>query len=67
MKIYKFNNLIINLEEVNYIIKQQTKYYNDEYYLIFSMKNGSEFCSSSEFEEEIDERIDCIMEIMEGN
>lgn len=67
MKIYKFNNLIINLEEVNYITKQQTKYYNDEYYLIFNMKNGSEFCSSSEFEEEIDERIDCIMGIMEGN
>lgn len=67
MKIYKFNNLIINLEEVNYITKQQAKYYNDEYYLIFSMKNGSEFCSMKEFEEEIDERIDCIMEIMERN
>lgn len=64
MKIYKFNNLIINLEEVNYITKHQAK---DEYYLIFHMKNGSEFCSSDVFEEEIDERIDCIMEIMEGN
>lgn len=66
MKIYNFNNLFINLEEVSYIVKQQSRY-NDEYYLIFNMKNGSEFCSSSEFEEEIDERIGCIMEIMEGN
>lgn len=66
MKIYKFNNLIINLEEVNCITKQQSRY-DDKYYLIFSMKNGSEFCSSSEFEEEIDERIYCIMDIMKGN
>ena len=29
----------------------------DEYYLIFHMKNESEFCSSDVFEEEIDERI----------
>lgn len=66
MKIYKFNNIIINLEEVNYITKQQSRY-NDEYYLIFNMKNGSEFCSSNESEEEIDARIDYIMMIMEEN
>lgn len=66
MKIYKFNNLIINLEEVNYITKQQARY-DDEYYLIFSMKNGSEFCSSNESEEEIDERMVCIEVIMEEN
>lgn len=65
MKIYNFNNLFINLEEVSYIVKQQS--INNRYYLIFSMKNGSEISSSSEFEEEIDERIGCIMEIMEEN
>ena len=66
MKIYNFNNLIINLEEVSYIVKQQSRY-NDGYYLIFNMKNGSEISSSNSLEKEIDERMYCIMEIMEGN
>lgn len=64
MKIYKFNNFIINLEEVNYITKQQSRY-DDKYYLIFSMKNGNEFCSADESEEKIIFKMDYIAKLME--
>jgi hypothetical protein len=67
MKIYRFNNLIINLEEVNYINKEQSKFYHDRYYLIFSMKNGSEFCSAEESEKEINFKMNYIIRLMEGN
>lgn len=67
MKVYRFNNLIINLEEVNYINKEQSKFYHDKYYLIFSMKNGSEFCSAEESETKIDFKMDYITRLMEGN
>lgn len=67
MKVYRFNNLIINLEEVNYINKVQSKFYHDMYYLIFSMKNGSEFCSADESEEKINVKMDYITRLMEEN
>lgn len=67
MKVYRFNNLIINLEEVNYINRAQSKFYHDMYYLIFNMKNGSEFCSEDESEEKINFKMDYIIRLMEGN
>lgn len=66
MKVCKFDNFIINLEEVNYITKQQSKY-DDKYYLIFSMKNGKEFCSADESKEKIIFKMDYIVRLMEGN
>lgn len=65
MKVYRFNNLIINLEEVNCIKKVQS--FLTKYHLIFSMKNGSEFCSEEESEEKINLKMDYITRLMEGN
>lgn len=67
MKIYRFNNLIVNLEEMNCINKQPSKFDDDKYYLIFSMKNGSEFCSAQGSEEKINYEMDYITRLMEGN
>lgn len=63
MKIYKSNNFIINLEEVNYIVKRQE--YKDKYCLTFNMKNGSEFNSVYESEEKIIFKMDYIAKLME--